>query len=88
MNVLYKRNADARSRTISGQRVIARQSDVYELNETAEVLWRAMRNEVTMQELVAALAAEFDVQPAVAEVDVQELLDTLVSAGFVVRSRP
>lgn len=47
------------------------------VNEVGVTLWNMLQEEVTMDELVAGILAEYDVSEEVARKDIQEFLDTL-----------
>ena len=53
------------------------------LNGPSAFLWEKMQSDVTRQELVEALLAEYDVDRAVAEKDTEELLKKLDLYGVL-----
>ena len=53
------------------------------LNWPSAFLWEKMQSDVTRQELVEALLAEYDVDRAVAEKDTEELLKKLDLYGVL-----
>ena len=53
------------------------------LNETAEVLWNALENETTTEELVKILLGEFDVDEATAQNDVSLFIQKLKGLDFL-----
>lgn len=54
------------------------------LNKTGSVVWMHLDQEVSLDEICAEVAEKFDVTQEACRTDVQGLLDTLVSKGFVV----
>lgn len=55
----------------------AKLSGIVALNDTGEFLFRLLQSEQTPQTLLAAMLEEYDVEPQVAQEDIQALLDTL-----------
>lgn len=53
------------------------------VNEVGVTLWNMLQEEVTMDELVAGILAEYDVSEEVARKDIQEFLDTLTQNGIL-----
>lgn len=53
------------------------------LNETAKVLWGVLENETTFEELVDAILAEFDVDRATAQNDVDLFIQKLKGLDFL-----
>ena len=53
------------------------------LNPTASLLWKALERPATVDDLVASVLAEFEVERSDARTDVEEFLATLSSAGLV-----
>lgn len=52
------------------------------LNETGAFLWKFFSEEHTIEEGVAALLKEYDVDEAVARVDVEKFVETIETHGF------
>ena len=55
---------------------------VYEVGVT---LWNMLQEEVTMEDLVQGVLAEYDVQEEVAREDIQEFLNELVKGGILTK---
>ena len=53
------------------------------LNETAQILWSVLENETTFEELVDAILAEFDVDRATAQNDVDLFIQKLKGLDFL-----
>ena len=53
------------------------------LNEVGVSLWKMLQNEVTFDDLLQGILDEYDVEPAVAREDIQEVLDQLVNRGII-----
>lgn len=47
------------------------------VNEVGAFLWNMLQNDVTMDELVAGVLAEYDVDEETAKEDIQEFIDQL-----------
>lgn len=56
---------------------------IISLNETAAFLWEYLQEEHTQEEAVAAIVAEFDVAPELAQKDVAALLANMKAAGLL-----
>ncbi len=54
------------------------------LNETGELLWRALEAGADERALIAALCAEYDVDEKTAEVDASRFVATLRENGIIV----
>ncbi len=54
------------------------------LNETGAYLWEVLAQERSLDELAAAVADEFDVEPDAARADVQAFLDEIAQIGLLV----
>ncbi len=52
------------------------------LNETGAFLWRFFTEEHTAEEAVAALCAEYEVEPAIVEADVANFIQILEKNSF------
>lgn len=53
------------------------------VNEVGVDLWNMLQEDVTMEDLVKGILAEYDVEEQVAREDIQEFLDTLVKGGIL-----
>ncbi len=53
------------------------------LNEPSAFLWKKMQTDVTRQELVEALLAEYEVDRSTAEKDTEELIKRLADYGVL-----
>lgn len=61
-------------------------SQYYKLNATASVVWTDLESASRLDELVASVCREFDVSADRCRMDVQNLIESLVESGLVVRS--
>ena len=52
------------------------------LNETGAFMWKFFSEEHTLEEGVAALCAEYEVEEERARTDVQKFMDTVTENGF------
>ena len=55
------------------------------VNEVGVTLWNMLQEEVTVEDLVQGVLAEYDVQEEVAREDIQEFLDELVKGGILTK---
>lgn len=53
------------------------------LNDTGVFLWQQLQQDVTEEQLLAALTAEYSVDPAQAKADIAEFLSTLKKAALL-----
>ena len=53
------------------------------LNDTGVFLWEKLKDDVTEEQLLAALTAEYSVDPAQAKADIAEFLSTLKKAALL-----
>lgn len=55
------------------------------VNEVGVTLWNMLQEEVTVDQLVQGVLAEYDVEEDVAREDIQEFLDTLAKGGILIK---
>jgi hypothetical protein len=72
-------NPKIAARVVNGEALILTPHDsvLHTLNPVATRIWELMREHGTVQAVVAAIVAEYDVAPETAEADLQELLADL-----------
>ena len=78
------------SRVVAGETLIvpvrAKVGDlasIYSFNSTGSLIWRLLESAKTVPELSAAIALEYEVDPAQAERDVEEFVDEMKAVGLV-----
>ena len=57
------------------------------VNEVGVSLWNMLQNEVTFEELVQGVLAEYDVEESVAREDIQEFLAALIDVGMITKDQ-
>lgn len=79
VNPMPTLNPKIAARVVNGEALILTPHDsvLHTLNPVATRIWELMRTQATLQEVVAAVVAEYDVTPETAEADLQELLADL-----------
>lgn len=55
------------------------------VNEVGVSLWKMLQEEVTFDELVAGILAEYDVDETVAREDIREFLDKMIENGILAK---
>ena len=55
-------------------------------NATAAHVWRLLQDPLTLEQICTAMIAEFRVEPAVCDTEVQSLLSELLAAGLITAS--
>jgi hypothetical protein len=85
VNDCPERNPKLAWREIDGEAVIISPEDshVHELNETASVIWKNADGKHSVDEIAAAVAADYEVPVLVARRDVQELISALSEKGLL-----
>lgn len=58
--------------------------EYFRLNETAQVIWKQLENDETIEDVVAHLTENFDVSPDDARAEIEQLLNQLLDARLVV----
>ena len=53
------------------------------VNEVGVLLWNLLQKDVTLEDLVKGVTAEYDVEEAVAKEDILEFLDSLTKGGIL-----
>lgn len=57
------------------------------VNEVGVTLWKMLQEEVTLEQLVQGVLAEYDVEEEVAREDILEFLDTLSQGGILTKDQ-
>ena len=76
-------------RTVAGETIVLPSGDELDLNmmitlnDTGKFLWQQLENGAEMDELVAALLAEYDVDEATAKAGVERFVAKLNENGFL-----
>lgn len=77
-------------RKVGGQNVVVALGEasrdfngMIRLNDTGVFLWQQLQQDVTEEQLLAALTAEYSVDPAQAKSDIAEFLSTLRKAALL-----
>ena len=55
------------------------------VNEVGVTLWKMLQEDVTLEQMVQGVLAEYDVEEDVAREDIQEFLDTLAKGGILTK---
>ena len=86
MTTRYRTTETTTWREVDGEVVALelKESVYYSIGGSGNLLWTRLADGATKDDLVAALTAEHaDVEPAVAEADVQEFLDEGLKQGLI-----
>jgi hypothetical protein len=80
-----RQNLDTASRSIDDTAYVLNPetSELHAFNEVGGRIWELIDGERTLQDVITAIADEYDVEPGVAEADVVEFVETLVDKGVV-----
>jgi hypothetical protein len=78
-----KRRVAVRGRLSDGKLRIARDPEAYELSAVAATIWKLSNGRRSLDDIVAAVAAEFEADRATIEADVVEFVDELVEIDFM-----
>ena len=84
--VYIARVKEVAARSIGGEMMImfARDSTLFDLNETATAIWQAADGVTPLAEIVQrSLCAQFEVDPATALRDAEELVEGLAKHGIL-----
>ena len=83
----YRRAERIAARVIEGSAFVVSvdQQRMVELNDVGTFIWEALAPAATVDELVEAVAASFEVEPAAARRDVEAFLSELLLRGIVSR---
>ncbi len=58
-------------------------SNIVILNPVSKLLWEKLREETTIDELVAAVRSQFEVDPETAKNDITDFIEELENNGFL-----
>lgn len=86
--VRLRRDPKVPFQEIEGQAVIVvpARREVHQLDEVGTFLWGCLREERTLEELVAMVCSEFEVSQDRAEKDIHTFIAVLEEKGLVTRS--
>ena len=86
----FTRSQAVVSRVVAGETLIvpvrAKVGDlasIYSFNGTGSLIWKLLESAKTLSELSAAVAQEYEVDPAQAERDVEEFVGEMKAVGLV-----
>ena len=86
----FIRSQSVVSRVVAGETLIvpirAKVGDlasIYSFNGTGSLIWKLLESAKTVTELAAAVAREYEVDPAQAERDVEEFVGEMKAVGLV-----
>jgi hypothetical protein len=84
----WRRDSRLPFQELQGQAVVVvpARREMHEFDETATFLWNALAKDRSVEELVDALCAEFDVEPVRAEKDVRAFLAAIEEKGLGARA--
>ncbi|NOZ10991.1 MAG: PqqD family protein [Gammaproteobacteria bacterium] len=85
LSTVYKPRKDVRYRIVADEAVVVRQqsTEVLVLNEVAARILQLLDAQTTVNELIHALEAEFDIGPSQLEHDVMAFIKELLNAGVI-----
>ena len=86
----YRQNSNVVDRIVAGEHLLVPVSgdvvdmrQLFSLNPTAQTIWKALAHASTEDQVVEAITSEFNVEVAVAQKDVKELLATLLERKLI-----
>jgi hypothetical protein len=84
----WRRDSRLPFQELQGQAVVVvpARREMHELDETATFLWNELAKDRSVEDLVDALCAEFEVEPARADKDVRLFLAALEEKGLGARA--
>jgi hypothetical protein len=85
LQAIPRQNLDTASRSIDDTAYVLNPetSELHAFNEVGGRVWELIDGERTLEEMIAVIADEYDVEPRVAEADVVEFVEILVAKGIV-----
>lgn len=92
---MFRRGEDVVEREVAGEVFlvpirgsVADLQELYALNEVGSWLWSRLDGSQSVDDLVAGVAGEFDVDESQARKDAESFLEDLLSAGLVTKLTP
>ena len=86
----YSQNSNVVERIVAGEHLLVPVSgdvvdmrQLFSLNQTARVVWKALAHAATEDQIVEAITSEFNVEAGVARSDVKELLAVLQAQKLI-----
>lgn len=85
---LWVRSGDCIERTIEGEAVLLnlKSGVYYSLNESGTAIWKLLESPCSVQDILTSLRDSYDLSPAEAVSQVEELLDDLASEKLIVEA--
>lgn len=85
MSAAYKPNTDVYSKVIHGNVHLLKSgaNNIYELNETAAVIWSCVQKKNTVQQIVQKIRTMFVVSPSRAHHDVSSFISEFYKLGLI-----
>jgi len=91
-DAVYVPSDDVVAREIEGELIIIplvagigdMEDELYTLNDTGKAIWNLLDGQATLDEIISALAQEFDAPPGEIEQDVLGLVEELVKRRMLV----
>lgn len=90
MTLAYRQSPDLLARRIAGETIVvpirgklADMQRIFALNEVGEFVWHQIDGRRTVAEIGDAVSAEFDIERAQAEADMQAFLEELRTAELI-----
>ncbi|MDO5656742.1 MAG: PqqD family protein [Paracoccus sp. (in: a-proteobacteria)] len=80
----YEQNLEFRLRRVGTRSFLIRSNSAIELSGVGEEIWKRLEQSTTVDDITAALAAEYDAEPEVIRYDVSDFIDTLEAEGAVI----
>ena len=86
----FERSQSVVSRVIGGETLIVPVrgkvgdlASIYSFNETGSLIWKLLESATTLEQLVEAVANEYDVERERAEQDVKQFVAEMVAVGLL-----
>lgn len=79
---------DVQTSTIDRYLYLVRGSDAYRLGDVEREIWRLCEGKLTIAEIAASIASQFEVDEDVATQDVQAFVEQMMEAGLVEAALP
>lgn len=88
-NVKLKRKPDIMAADMDGSTVMLdiTTGKYYNLGEVGGDIWTLLENALSMDELIDALTAQYDVDPEQCEKDIVPFIDKLLECGLIVEEK-
>ncbi|EST52167.1 hypothetical protein T458_24425 [Brevibacillus panacihumi W25] len=81
--MILSRDIFVQSRVLNGINYLAKNNEIYQLDEIGEIVWKSIDGKTPLEEIAASIAANYNVDKGTVLSDLQEFIQELLSKELV-----